>query len=77
MPVFHKNGLSCVVWNMREKMLAIFGTNLDKELEESRKSLKRLQGYDYFCENDALKAAGKWIADHPLLVFKDPWRCNC
>ena len=56
---------------MREKMLATFDANLEKEMEESRKSLKRLVGYDYFCEKDALKAAGKWIADHPLLVFEE------
>lgn len=57
--------------DMREKMLATFAVNLEKELEESRKSLKRLVGYDYFCEEDALKAARKWLEGQPLLVFEE------
>lgn len=52
-------------------MLATFEKNLEKELEESRKSLKRLVGYDYFCEEDALKAAAKWLYGQPLLVFEE------
>jgi transposase len=56
---------------MREKMLSTFDKNLEKEMDESRKSLKRLVGYDFFCEEDALKAAWKWIAEHPLLEFQE------
>lgn len=54
---------------MRDKMLATYEKSLEKELEESRKSLKHLQSHEYFCEEDALKAAREWIASRPLLEF--------
>jgi transposase len=56
--------------DMREKMLATFEKNLEKELGESRKSLKRLR-LRLFLQEDALKAARKWIEGHPLLEFEE------
>jgi len=55
---------------MKEKKEQTLGTKLDKELEKVEKSFKKLKGEDFFCEKDALKAAEKWIADFPSIVFE-------
>lgn len=54
---------------MMMKMRSSFEKNLEKDLEESRKSLWHLSNFDYFCREDALKAAHEWIAERPLLEF--------
>lgn len=43
---------------------------MKKELEKTEKSLKKLTGEDFFCQEDALKAAEKWIADFPSAVYE-------
>jgi transposase len=51
---------------MKEKTLK---NKFDKEIEKARKSLKKLKGQDFFCEEDALKVAETWIQDFPSVVF--------
>ena len=55
---------------MKEKKEATLRKKLEKELEKAEKSLKKLAGEDFFCEEDALKAAEKWIADFPSVLFE-------
>ena len=54
---------------MKEKKEKTLSNRFDKELEKARKSLKKLKGKDFFCEEDALKAAEDWIKDFPSVVF--------
>jgi len=42
---------------MKEKKEVTLRTKIDKEIEKAEKSLKKLKGKDFFCEEDALKAA--------------------
>jgi len=55
---------------MKEKKEITLRKKLQNELEKAEKSLKKLVGEDFFCEEDALKAAEKWIADFPSIVFE-------
>ncbi len=54
---------------MKEKKEKTRRNKYDKEIEKARKSLKKLMGRDFFCEEDALKAAEIWIQDFPSVVF--------
>jgi transposase len=54
---------------MKEKKEKTLKTKFDKEIEKARKSLKKLKGRDFFCEEDALKVAEAWIQDFPSVVF--------
>lgn len=54
---------------MKEKKEKTLKNKFDKELEKARKSLKKLKGQDFFCEEDALKAAKIWIQDFPSVIF--------
>ena len=56
---------------MKEKKEQTLRTKLDKEFEKAEKSFKKLKGEDFFCEDDALKAAEKWIQDFPSIVFEN------
>jgi transposase len=55
---------------MKEKKEITLGKKLEKELEKAEKSLKKLAGDDFFCEEDALKEAEKWIAYFPSVLFE-------
>lgn len=55
---------------MMEKMRSTFEKNLAKELAEHETSLWHLSNFEYFCREDALKAANKWIGERPLLEFE-------
>jgi transposase len=55
---------------MKEKKEGTFRTKLDKEVEKAEKSFKKLKVEDFFCEEDALKAAEKWIADFPSVSLE-------
>jgi transposase len=55
---------------MKEKKEKTFRKRLEKEVAKAEKSLKKLEGNDYFCEEDALKAAEMWIQDFPSVVFE-------
>ncbi|KKH27273.1 IS1634 family transposase [Methanosarcina mazei] len=55
---------------MKEKKEGTLRTKLDKEVEKAEKSFKKLKGEDFFCEEDALKAAEKWITDFPSVSLE-------
>jgi transposase len=55
---------------MKEKKEQTLRTKLDKEVERAEKSFKKLKGEDFFCGEDALKAAEKWIQDFPSISFE-------
>lgn len=55
---------------MKEKKEKTLRTKLDKEVEKVEKSFKKLKGEDFFCEEDASKAAEKWIKEFPSIVFE-------
>jgi transposase len=55
---------------MKEKKGETLRKKLEKELEKAETSFKKLKGEDFFCEEDALKASEKWIADFPSVVFE-------
>jgi transposase len=54
---------------MKEKKKETLKKTLDKEVEKAEKSLKKLKGKDFFCEEDALKAAEEWIQEFPSVLF--------
>jgi transposase len=55
---------------MKEKKEGTLEKKIEKELEKAEKAFKKLKGDDFFCEEDALKAAEKWIADFPSILFE-------
>jgi transposase len=55
---------------MKEKKEKTLRTKLDKEVEKAEKAFKKLKGEDFFCEEDASKAAEKWIKEFPSIVFE-------
>lgn len=44
-----------------------YAKNLEKRVENARKSLKKLKARDFVCEPDAQKAALLWFSEHPFL----------
>ena len=56
---------------MKEKKEETLRKKLEKELEKTETSLKKLKGRDFFCEEDALKAAEEWIRDFPSVMFEN------
>ena len=54
---------------MKEKKEKTLRNKYDKEIEKARKTLKKLMGRDFFCEEDSLKAAEIWIQDFHSVVF--------
>jgi transposase len=55
---------------MKEKKSETFGKKIEKELERAEKAFKKLMGEGFFCEEDVLKVAEKWIQDFPSIVFE-------
>jgi transposase len=55
---------------MKEKKEETFRKKLEKEVEKAEKALKKLKGKDFFCKEDALKAAEMWIQDFPSVMFE-------
>ena len=55
---------------MKKKKEQTLRTKLEKEIKKAEKSFKKLKGEDFFCEEDALKAAEKWIQDFPSVSFE-------
>jgi transposase len=49
---------------------ASFEKKLEKEMKADMTSLWHLSNHEYYCKEDALKAAGKWIAERPVLQFE-------
>ncbi|MDR3666542.1 MAG: IS1634 family transposase [Ignavibacteriaceae bacterium] len=55
---------------MKEKKEETLRKKLENEVEKAEKSLKKLKGRDFFCEEDALKIAEEWIQDFPSVMFE-------
>lgn len=55
---------------MKEKKEETLRKKLEKEVEKAEKYFKKLKGEDFFCEEDALKAAEKWIKDFPSISLE-------
>ena len=56
---------------MKEKKEETLRKKLEKEVEKAEKYFKKLKGEDFFCEEDALKAAEKWIKDFPSISLEN------
>jgi len=56
---------------MHERQEKTFNTNLEKDFEKTRKSLKKLSTHEFVCEPDARTAAEKWVKKHPRYQFKE------
>jgi transposase len=54
---------------MKEKKEETLRAKIDKEVEKAEKSLKKLKGKDFFCEEDALKTAEEWTQEFPSVLF--------
>ncbi|CAJ35805.1 IS1634 family transposase [Methanocella arvoryzae] len=55
---------------MQKTMTGTFERKLSVELDATEKSFVHLRNQEFFCGEDALKAAHKWILDHPLVKFE-------
>ena len=56
---------------MHERQEKTFATNLEKDFEKTRKSLKKLSAHEFVCEPDARAAAEKWVKNHPRYRLKE------
>jgi transposase len=54
---------------MQKSMTSTFEKKLARESDAIEKSFCHLCNQEFFCSDDALKAARKWLADHPLVLF--------
>lgn len=55
---------------MKEKKEETLRRKLEKEQDKAETSLKKLKARDFFCEEDALKAAEEWIRDFSSVMFE-------
>jgi len=53
---------------MQKSMTGTFEKKLSRELDATQKSFVHLRNQEFFCTGDALKAAQKWLMDHPFKV---------
>jgi transposase len=47
-----------------------FNRNIPKKMKTAQKSLNKLKRVEYACENDANRAAEKWLKEHQMYLFK-------
>jgi transposase len=62
--VFHSN----MMHDRQEKTLE---SNLGKDFEKTRISLKKFSTHEFVCEPDAIAAAEKWLKNHPRYRFRE------
>lgn len=55
---------------MERTKTTTFEKNLAEEVKKTEKSLWHLSGQEFFCREDAVKAALKWAKKHPLVEFE-------
>lgn len=55
---------------MHTRQEKTFTTKLEKNLEQARKSLKKLTTHEFACEPDAVAAADKWLSKHTRYRFR-------
>jgi transposase len=56
---------------MHDRQEKTFETNLKKDFEKTRISLKKLSAHEFVCEPDAVAAAEKWLRNHPRYRFRE------
>lgn len=56
---------------MHERQEKTFMAKQEKNLEKSRKSLKKLASHEFVCEPDAMAAAEKWLEKNHRCYFRD------
>jgi transposase len=56
---------------MHERQEKTFLAKQEKNLEKSRKSLKKLTSHEFVCEPDAIAAAQKWLEKNNRYRFRD------
>jgi transposase len=55
---------------MKKRKEKTFDRNIKKELKTAQKSLNKLKKMEYACEEDANRAAEKWLNEHQMYLFK-------
>lgn len=56
---------------MHERQEKTFLASLEKDMEKTRKSLKKLSSHEFVCEPDARAVAEKWLKHHPRYRFQE------
>ncbi|MEI6292630.1 MAG: IS1634 family transposase, partial [Methanomicrobiales archaeon] len=56
---------------MHDRQEKTFEKNLEKDIEKTRISLKKISTHEFVCEPDAAAAAEKWLKKHPRYRFRD------
>ncbi len=55
---------------MKKRKEKTFDSNIKKELKTAQRSLNKLKKMEYACEEDAIRAADKWLVEHQMYQFK-------
>lgn len=56
---------------MHERQEKTFNENLSKDLDNARKSLKKISSPEYACEPDARVAAERWLNKNPRYLYSE------
>jgi transposase len=56
---------------MHDRQEKTFDSNLKKDFEKTRISLKKISAHEFVCEPDAIAAAEKWLKIHPRYLFRE------
>ncbi len=56
---------------MKKRKEKTFDSNIEKELKTAQRSLNKLKKMEYACEEDANRAAEKWLDEHQMYQFKE------
>ena len=56
---------------MHDRQEKTFEKNLEKDIEKTRISLKKISAHEFVCEPDAVAAAEKWLKKHPRYRFRE------
>ena len=54
---------------MKKRKEKTFDSNIEKELQTAQRSLNKLKKMEYVCEEDAIRAAEKWLDKHQRYRF--------
>ena len=55
---------------MKKRKEKTYDGNVEKNLKTAQKSLNKLKKMEYACEEDANRAAEKWLEEHQMYLFK-------
>jgi len=56
---------------MHARKAKTFDRRIEKEFDQARKSVKKLGQIVFACDADALKAADRWLAEHPHFMLRN------